>query len=50
MGIFAYAVACVILPALWGVLVYLVFGLLQRRRARRIGRAPGDPPPIDYSI
>jgi hypothetical protein len=50
MRFFAYAVACVVLPAAWGVLMYYVFGLVQRRRERRHARDSGDPPPIDYSI
>jgi len=45
-----YAFACVALPAVWGVLMYYVFGLIQRRRERIVGRTTGDPPPIDYSI
>jgi len=46
----AYAIACVVLPALWGVLMYYAFGFVQRRRERRSTRRAGDPPPADYSI
>jgi hypothetical protein len=46
----AYAVACIVLPALWGVLMYHVFGLVQRRRGRRAMHEASHPPPIDYSI
>jgi hypothetical protein len=46
----AYAVACVVLPALWGVLMYYVFGLVQRRRRRGAAHEAPNPPPIDYSI
>jgi hypothetical protein len=46
MGSVAYAVACVVLPAAWGVAMYYVFGFLRRRRERQ----PGEPPPVDYSI
>ncbi len=46
VGPVAYAAACVLLPAAWGVLMYYAFGFLQRRRERR----SGEPPPIDYLI
>ncbi|MCA9596889.1 MAG: hypothetical protein KC776_26420 [Myxococcales bacterium] len=43
----SYALACVVVPAVWGVLMYFVFGYWDARRRR----APKDgPPPIDYSI
>ncbi|HMR09207.1 MAG TPA: hypothetical protein PKA88_25680, partial [Polyangiaceae bacterium] len=43
-----YIAACVLVPALWGVLMYFVFGWWQRRRQ---GKAlENRPPPIDYSI
>jgi len=42
-----YALACALLPAAWGVLMYVAFGALDRRR-----KMPHDDsePPIDYSI
>jgi hypothetical protein len=48
----AYGLGCVVVPAIWGVAMYYVFGWIQRRRERLRGRtgAPGDPPPIDYRI
>jgi len=50
-----YAIACVIVPALWGVAMYHAFGWWEARRARRGGspaRAADDDrrPPINYSI
>ncbi len=43
-----YVAACLAVPALWGALMYVAFGLLQRRRR------PADPhnpaPPADYTI
>ena len=43
-----YALACVAAPAVWGGLMYLVFGFLRRRGTP----APSDhrAPPVDYSI
>lgn len=43
-----YAVSCVVLPAVWGVLMYFAFGALERRRKK--SSAKDAPPPIDYSI
>lgn len=43
-----FAVLSVVLPAVWGVLMYVVFGAIERRRKR--SAAKDAPPPIDYSI
>jgi hypothetical protein len=43
-----YAIACVVVPAAWGVAMFAVFNVFDRRRA-----APRDRqsrPPVDYSI
>ncbi len=50
-----YVVLCVIVPALWGVVAYVVFGAIDRRRNKPEagGTAEADggrPPPIDYYI
>jgi hypothetical protein len=37
-----YAAGCVVLPALWGLVMYAVFNRFQRKRKH--------PPPIDYMI
>ncbi len=42
-----YALLCLVVPALWGVLMYYLFGWIQRRR-RQVTRE--DAPPVDYSI
>jgi hypothetical protein len=43
-----YVAACVLVPALWGVLMFFVFGWWHKRRQ---GKAlENRPPPIDYSI
>ena len=47
-GSILYASACVLVPALWGVVMYHVFGWIQRRTRR--GGPKADVPPIDYSI
>jgi uncharacterized SAM-binding protein YcdF (DUF218 family) len=47
MGTVLYAIACVAIPALWGVVMYYAFGYWERRR--RKARAP-ELPPVDYSI
>jgi hypothetical protein len=41
-----YVAACVVGPALWGILMYFVFEVIDKRKRR----APGDEPPVDYSI
>lgn len=43
-----YVLACVIVPAVWGVAMYHAFEIWERRRRRAIQR--DVPPPIDYSI
>ncbi len=40
MSAVLYAAACVVVPALWGLTMYVVFGRVQRQRK--------GPPPIDY--
>lgn len=44
----AYALACVLVPFGWGVLMFYAFGWWQARLRRRASQA--GPPPIDYSI
>jgi hypothetical protein len=39
-----YALACVVVPAVWGVVVATVFTRWDRRSGRRDGR------PVDYAI
>ena len=48
MPTWLFAVACVVLPGAWGVLMYFAFGALERRRKKSV--AKDAPPPIDYSI
>ncbi len=43
-----YVIACVIVPGVWGVVMYYAFGLWDRRRQKQIQR--DAPPPVDYSI
>lgn len=47
MPLWLHVIACVVVPAGWGVLMYFAFNVLDRRRAEP---RPEDPPPIDYSI
>lgn len=49
MSGWAYAVVCVLAPAAWGGLMFLVFGWVNRKR-RRHAPGGGEPPPTDYSI
>ncbi|MEW5854130.1 MAG: hypothetical protein AB2A00_35470 [Myxococcota bacterium] len=42
-----YALACVAIPAVWGVVMVYVFGRWAERRRQDSAR---DIPPIDYSI
>jgi hypothetical protein len=46
MPLWLYAALCVVVPAAWGVIMYFLFGFVDRRRTARRGEAP----PIDYSI
>lgn len=39
-----YALACMVVPAVWGVVVAMVFTRWERRNGRRDGR------PVDYAI
>ena len=48
MSEWGYAALCVVVPAVWGILMYYAFGALDRRRRNLSKR--GDPPPVDYSI
>jgi hypothetical protein len=43
-----YVIACVTIPALWGVAMYYAFGLWDRHRQKSIQK--DAPPPVDYSI
>jgi len=45
-----YAFACLVLPALWGLVMVRVFGYWERRRLPARTRDDPDLPPIDYSI
>ena len=47
MPLWLYAILCVAIPAVWGIAMYFVFGLIDRRRA---ARNQDKLPPIDYSI
>jgi hypothetical protein len=50
MNAIAYAAACVVLPSLWAIVAFFVFGWLDRRRTA-IARKQGDElPPADYMI
>jgi hypothetical protein len=42
-----YVAACVVVPGVWGVAMYHVFGFIERRRKRSV---KSDTPPVDYSI
>ena len=48
MPMWLYALACVVVPGVWGVIMFYVFNAVGRRRAQREQR--DRPPPIDYSI
>ncbi len=41
-----YLALCLVVPAAWGAIAYLVFGAIDRRRRAHDHR----PPPMDYSI
>lgn len=43
---YLYAALAVVVPAVWGVLMYFVFGVLDKK-AKKSGEGP---PPVDYSI
>jgi hypothetical protein len=43
-----YVAFCVLAPAAWGGLMYVVFGWVRRRTTRDRGR--DDLPPADYTI
>ncbi len=47
MPIWLHVLACVVVPAVWGGVMYLAFNVVDRRRTRR---SSDDVPPIDYSI
>lgn len=42
-----YVLACVTVPALWGIVMYHLFGWWDRRRKRR---ASEELPHVDYTI
>lgn len=44
MDSWLYAAVCLVVPALWGLSMYALFGAWERRKK------PGELPPIDYSI
>jgi len=48
MGGWLYAAACVAVPAVWGIIMYLAFNLVDRRH--RDERPDAELPPIDYTI
>ena len=48
LGVVLYAVACVVAPAIWGVIMYHAFGWLRRRLEKSGGK--DRVPPVDYSI
>lgn len=48
MPLWLHALACVLVPGLWGVLMYFVVSALSRRKLTR--DTENAPPPIDYSI
>jgi hypothetical protein len=50
MPLWLYSVACVVVPAGWGVLMYFVFNALSRRNGNHGHDDSDRPPPIDYSI
>jgi hypothetical protein len=43
-----HVIACVALPAVWGVAMYYVFSAANRRLSAP--ESSSGPPPIDYSI
>lgn len=47
MSEWLYIAACVLGPGIWGVLMYLLFNAIDRRRKKR---PPREGPPVDYSI
>ncbi|MBK7579120.1 MAG: hypothetical protein IPI67_02850 [Myxococcales bacterium] len=48
MSAWLYPLACVVLPGVWGVLMYFAFGAFERRRRTSVKK--DALPPIDYSI
>ena len=53
MPMWLHAGLCVVVPGVWGVVMYFAFNAASRRAAEVVTR-PSDsgdqPPPIDYSI
>jgi hypothetical protein len=49
MPLWAYAVACVVLPSVWAIAVYLALSWIERRRGPS-ERADDELPPADYMI
>ncbi len=50
MPLWAYIVLCLVVPAVWGVMMYKAFDWLVRRRAASDADGGDEQPPIDYSI
>ena len=50
MRLALYAIACVLIPAAWGVVMYRLFGYFERRRLRNVDEPRRELPPSDYSI
>ena len=48
MSLWLYSGLCVVVPAIWGIVMYFAFNALASRRQEQ--QRAGDPPPIDYSI
>jgi hypothetical protein len=49
MPLWAYAAACVALPSVWAIAVYVALRGIERRRAPA-ARPDDDLPPADYMI
>lgn len=47
MPLWLHVAACVVVPGVWGVLMYFAFSAFDRRRGESTQEGP---PPIDYSI
>ncbi len=50
MSPWLHALACVVVPALWGVAMFYAFGAFDHRRERDSKSDAARLPPADYSI
>ena len=48
MSNWAYAILCIVAPALWSLILHAVFRAVEKRQKRF--RRESEAPPVDYSI